>query len=92
MKSFLLMLSFFTRIPVRARMDVGAAHFEKGIKYLFIIAIIVGAGHGGPRLFWGSISGRISRRWFRGLFILMITGGPAYRRYGGYNGCSWQPS
>lgn len=43
MKSFLTMLSFFTRIPLRIRFEVNSEVYQKGIKYLIIIALIIGA-------------------------------------------------
>ncbi len=42
MKSFAVMLAFFTRIPVRAPGDWDDVQFKKGIKYFFIIGLIVG--------------------------------------------------
>ncbi len=42
MKSFLTMLGFFTRIPVRVNYENGQV-FDKGIKYLFLVALIIGA-------------------------------------------------
>ncbi len=42
MKSFVLMLAFFTRIPVRAPETIDDALYKKGIKYLFVIGIIIG--------------------------------------------------
>ena len=42
MKSFLAMLSFFTRIPVRARFEIDNALFQKGIKYLIVIGLMIG--------------------------------------------------
>ena len=74
MKSLLLMLSFFTRIPVRARMDIGAAHFEKGIKYLFIIAMIIGAVAAGVFVL-GQYIGPYFAALVSWAVYLMITGG-----------------
>ncbi len=74
MKSFLLMLSFFTRIPVRARMDTDAAHFEKGIKYLFIIAMMIGVVTAGVFLLGQYIGPYFASLVSWGAY-LMITGG-----------------
>lgn len=42
MKSFAVMLSFFTRIPLKLRFEIDGAVFARGIKYLPVIAIIIG--------------------------------------------------
>ncbi|MDD5017330.1 MAG: adenosylcobinamide-GDP ribazoletransferase [Eubacteriales bacterium] len=42
MKSFLLMLSLFTRIPVKAKPEADGARFHMGIKYVFVIALLIG--------------------------------------------------
>ena len=42
MKSFLAALSFFTRIPLRVRFAVDDALFQRGIKYLPVVAIVIG--------------------------------------------------
>ncbi len=46
MKSFLLMLAFFTRIPVRVSGEIDAAQYQKGIKYLPVIGILIGVPMG----------------------------------------------
>jgi adenosylcobinamide-GDP ribazoletransferase len=50
MKSFVMMLSFFTRIPVRAKNGIDEAAYKKGIKYLPLIALILGAAAGAVSL------------------------------------------
>ncbi len=42
MKSFAVMLSFFTRIPLKLRFEIDGAVFARGIKYLPVIAMIIG--------------------------------------------------
>jgi adenosylcobinamide-GDP ribazoletransferase len=42
MKSFVVMLSFFTRIPLKPRFEIDGEMFARGIKYLPFIAIIIG--------------------------------------------------
>lgn len=42
MKSFMAMLGFFTRIPVHINFEAGEDIFIKGIKHLFLIALIIG--------------------------------------------------
>jgi adenosylcobinamide-GDP ribazoletransferase len=46
MKSFAVMLSFFTRIPLKLRFEIDGAVFARGIKYLPVIAIIIGVPAG----------------------------------------------
>lgn len=50
MKSFVMMLSFFTRIPVRALGSIDEAAYRKGIKYLPVIALMLGAAAGAVSL------------------------------------------
>ena len=42
MQSFMLMLAFFTRIPVRVSGEINAARYQKGIKYLPVIGVLIG--------------------------------------------------
>ena len=42
MKSFAVMLSFFTRIPLKLRFEIDGAVFARGVKYLPLIALIIG--------------------------------------------------
>ncbi len=46
MKSFVMMLSFFTRIPVRAAGSIDEGMYKKGIKWLPVIALMLGAAAG----------------------------------------------
>ena len=46
MKSFVMMLSFFTRIPVRAEDGIDETAYKKGIKYLPVIALMLGVAAG----------------------------------------------
>jgi adenosylcobinamide-GDP ribazoletransferase len=50
MKSFVMMLSFFTRIPVRAADSIDESAYRKGIKYLPAIGLILGAATGAASL------------------------------------------
>lgn len=42
MKSFSLMLAFFTRIPVRTTGEIDETMYKKGIKYLPVVSLIIG--------------------------------------------------
>lgn len=42
MRSFAVMLSFFTRIPLNLNFEIDGAVFARGIKYLPVIALIIG--------------------------------------------------
>ncbi|MGI5848636.1 MAG: adenosylcobinamide-GDP ribazoletransferase [Christensenellales bacterium] len=42
MKSFQAMLSFFTTIPIRIKFEIDDDLYKKGMKYLFVIALIIG--------------------------------------------------
>ena len=42
MKSFAVMLSFFTRIPLKLRFEIDGTVFARGIKFLPVIALIIG--------------------------------------------------
>ena len=46
MKSFTCMLAFFTRIPVRVSGEIDAAQYQKGIKYLPVIGVLIGVPMG----------------------------------------------
>jgi adenosylcobinamide-GDP ribazoletransferase len=50
MKSFVMMLSFFTRIPVRALDSIDEAAYKKGIVHLPAIGLIIGAATGAVSL------------------------------------------
>lgn len=50
MKSFACMLAFFTRIPVRVTGEIDAAQYQKGIKYLPVIGVLIGLPMGGIML------------------------------------------
>jgi adenosylcobinamide-GDP ribazoletransferase len=74
MKSFALMLAFFTRIPVRAPETIDDALYKKGIKYLFIIGIIIGVPIGAVMLLQGVIGAYVAA--FLALVIyLLLSGG-----------------
>ena len=74
MKSFLLMLSFFTRIPVKAAFDEDGTIYEKGIKYIFIIALIIGVPVGFV-LMLSQWIGSWTAAFLAFLVYLMMTGG-----------------
>jgi len=42
MKSFLAMLSFFTALPLRLRFEIGGDVFRRGLKYLPLVALLIG--------------------------------------------------
>ena len=50
MKSFVMMLSFFTRIPVKAVDSIDEAAYKKGIVHLPAIGLIIGAATGAVSL------------------------------------------
>jgi adenosylcobinamide-GDP ribazoletransferase len=50
MKSFVMMLSFFTRIPVKALDSIDEAAYKKGIKHLPVIGLMIGAATGAASL------------------------------------------
>ena len=56
MKSFLYMLSFFTSIPVRMRYQLDDVHFRRGIKYLPLIALLIGAAVAGAFVLGGFVA------------------------------------
>lgn len=55
MKSLLLMITFFTRIPIRYNYEYNEKDFIKGIKFLPIIGLIIGAAMYIPVLLIGFI-------------------------------------
>ncbi len=73
MKSFVLMLAFFTRIPVRAPETIDEDLYKKGIKFLFIIGIIVGLPVGAVMLLSGVMGAYLSA--FAALVIYLVLSG-----------------
>lgn len=74
MKSFVVMLAFFTRIPVRAPETIDDALYKKGIKSLFVIGIIIGIPVGAVMLLRDVISAYVAA--FAALVIyLFLSGG-----------------
>ncbi len=74
MKSFALMLAFFTRIPVRVPETIDSALYQKGIKYLFVIGIIIGLPVGAVMLLKDLIGAYVAA--FTALVIyLFLSGG-----------------
>ncbi len=74
MKSFVMMLSFFTRIPVRALDGIDEAAYRKGIKYLPVIALLLGAAAGAVSLL-GIWIDRYLAAFLTLLVYLLLTGG-----------------
>ena len=74
MKSFLLMLAFFTRIPVTTGLDFDDRRYKKGIKYLLVIALIIGVPVGLVMLLKVWIGPWVAA-FSAFLLYLMITGG-----------------
>lgn len=74
MKSFLAMLSFFTRIPVGAKYALDDTVFKKGIKYLAVIALIIGVPVGLASLLRAYI-GTLPAALIALILYLLTTGG-----------------
>jgi adenosylcobinamide-GDP ribazoletransferase len=74
MKSFVMMLSFFTRIPVKALDSIDEAAYRKGIKYLPVIGLILGAATGAVSLL-GMWIGAYIAAFLTLLIYLLLTGG-----------------
>jgi len=68
------MLAFFTRIPVRAPETIDEALYKKGIKYLFVIGIIIGIPLGAVMLLKSVVGAYVTA--FMALVIyLFLSGG-----------------
>lgn len=74
MKSFVMMLSFFTRIPVRATDSIDENAYRKGIKWLPVIALILGAVTGAVSLL-NVFVGPYLAAFLAVLAYLLLTGG-----------------
>ena len=74
MKSFALMLAFFTRIPVRAPETIEDTLYKKGIKYLFVIGIIIGIPVGAVMLLQDVI-GKYLAAFIALVIYLLLSGG-----------------
>lgn len=74
MKSFVMMLSFFTRIPVRTTDSIDETAYRKGIKWLPVIGLILGAATGAVSLL-RVIAGPYLAAFLTVLAYLLLTGG-----------------
>jgi adenosylcobinamide-GDP ribazoletransferase len=74
MKSFVMMLSFFTRIPVKALDSIDEAAYKKGIVHLPAIGLIIGAATGAVSLLALWIGPYIAA-FLTLLVYLLLTGG-----------------
>lgn len=74
MRSFAVMLSFFTRIPLRLRFEIDGAVFARGIKYLPLIALMIGVPVGALFALNGWIGPYIAALLSLGAYLL-ISGG-----------------
>jgi adenosylcobinamide-GDP ribazoletransferase len=73
MKSFVMMLSFFTRIPVKALDSIDEAAYKKGIKHLPVIGLMIGAATGAVSLLGAWIGSHLAA-FLTLLVYLLLTG------------------
>jgi len=73
MKSFVMMLSFFTRIPVKTLDSIDEAVYRKGIIFLPVIGLILGAASGAVSLV-GVLTGPYLAAFLTLLAYLLLTG------------------
>ncbi len=73
MKSFLCMLAFFTRIPVRVSGEIDAALYQKGIKFLPVIGLLIGLPMGAVMLLAPWI-GSLMAAFLAVVFYLLLSG------------------
>ena len=74
MKSFVMMLSFFTRIPVKATDSIDENAYRKGIKWLPVIGLLLGAATGAVSLL-RCVAGPYLTAFLAVLAYLLLTGG-----------------
>ncbi len=74
MKSFVMMLSFFTRIPVKATDSIDENAYRKGIKWLPVIGLLLGIAAGAVSLLY-AVVGPYLAAFLAVLAYLLLTGG-----------------
>ncbi len=74
MKSFVMMLSFFTRIPVKATDSIDENAYRKGIKWLPVIGLLLGIAAGAVSLLQ-VVAGPYLAAFLAVLAYLLLTGG-----------------
>ena len=74
MKSFVMMLSFFTRIPMRATDSIDESAYRKGIKWLPVIGLLLGVATGAVSLLH-VFAGPYLAAFLAVLAYLLLTGG-----------------
>ena len=73
MKSFSLMLAFFTRIPMRVTGEIDEEQYQKGIKYLPLIGLLIGLPMGAVMLLAPWIGSYVSA--FLALVLYLLLSG-----------------
>ncbi len=75
MKSFILMLTFLTRIPIPVKFDIDQEDFKKGIWWMPVIGLIIGLLLFGVYLLLRSFTSPLLLAFLLFLLYVLITGG-----------------